>query len=52
MTELGLATITGFFGVGGGPRGVRAFGVYEPAKIPSASVPQEVVMLGGDTKAI
>jgi hypothetical protein len=50
--ELGLSTIPGFFGVGGGPRGGRAFGVYEPARIPAATVPQEVVMLGGGVKEI
>ncbi|MFP6563298.1 MAG: acyclic terpene utilization AtuA family protein [Myxococcota bacterium] len=48
VTELGLSTIPGFFGVGGGPRGGRPFGVYEPARIPAARVPQQVVLLGGE----
>ncbi|NRA07809.1 MAG: DUF1446 domain-containing protein [Myxococcales bacterium] len=52
MTELGLATIPGFFGVGGGPAGGRAFGVYEPACIPSDLVTQEVVILDGDTHQV
>jgi CheY-like chemotaxis protein len=52
MGELGLATIPGFFGVGGGPAGGRPFGVYEPACIPAASVPQEVVILGDGTHQV
>jgi hypothetical protein len=52
MMELALATIPGFFGVGGGPGEGRPFGVYEPATIPAATVPQEVVLLGGATHAI
>ncbi|MGE4653233.1 MAG: acyclic terpene utilization AtuA family protein [Myxococcota bacterium] len=52
MTELGLATIPGFFGVGGGPAGGRPFGVYEPACIPSDLVTQEVVILDGDTRQV
>src|SRR5262245_56102325 len=46
VTELGLATIPGFFGVGGGPGEGRPFGVYEPACVPAAIVPQEVVVAG------
>jgi len=52
MTELGLATIPGFFGVGGGPAGGRPFGVYEPACIPSDLVTQEVVVLGEDVHQV
>jgi len=52
VTELGLATIPGFFGVGGGPSAGRPFGVYEPALVPSEIVPQEVVLLGGSTKRV
>ncbi|MBW2229760.1 MAG: DUF1446 domain-containing protein [Deltaproteobacteria bacterium] len=52
MTELALATIPGFFGVGGGPGSGRAFGVYEPACVPAKIVPQEVVVLGGETHEI
>ncbi|MFP8877439.1 MAG: acyclic terpene utilization AtuA family protein, partial [Myxococcota bacterium] len=52
MTELGLATIPGFFGVGGGPAGGRPCGVYEPACIPSDLVTQEVVILDGDTRQV
>jgi hypothetical protein len=52
VTELGLATIPGFFGVGGGPASGRAYGVYEPACIPADVVPQEVVFLGGETRLV
>lgn len=52
VTELGLATIPGFFGVGGGPSAGRPFGVFEPALVPSEVVPQEVVLLGGSTKRV
>jgi hypothetical protein len=52
VTELGLATIPGFFGVGGGPSAGRPFGVYEPAQVPADLVPQEVVVLGGDVRAV
>jgi hypothetical protein len=52
VTELGLATIPGFFGVGGGPGEGRPYGVYEPACIAASLVPQEVVVLGGDTRQV
>jgi hypothetical protein len=52
MIELALASIPGFTSVGGGPAGGRPFGVYEPARIPAASVPQEVVILGGETHQV
>ena len=52
ITELGLATIPGFFGVGGGPGEGRPFGVYEPACVPAEVVPQEVVLLGGETREV
>ena len=49
VIELALASIPGFFGVGGGPGPGRPYGVYEPARIPAEAVPQEVVILGGKT---
>ncbi len=52
MTELALATIPGFFGVGGGPSGGRPFGVYEPARVPANAVPQEIVFIDGDSRQI
>ena len=52
MIELALASIPGFTSVGGGPGGGRPFGGYEPANSPAASVPQEVVMLGGETRTV
>jgi hypothetical protein len=52
MTELALATIPGFFGVGGGPAEGRPFGVYEPARVPANAVPQEIVFVGGETTRV
>jgi len=52
MIELALASIPGFTSVGGGPAGGRPFGVYEPARIPAGNVPQEVVILGGETHQV
>jgi len=47
MIEMALATIPGFFGVGSGPGEGRPYGVYRPARIDRAVVPQHVVVLGG-----
>ncbi len=52
VIEMALASIPGFFGVGGGPGAGRPFGVYEPARIPAEAVPQEVVILGGETHQV
>ena len=52
VIELGLATIPGFFGVGGGPSAGRPFGVYEAARVPAEAVPQEVVIVGGETTRV
>jgi hypothetical protein len=52
VIELALASIPGFFGVGGGPGDGRPFGVYEPACVPAEAVPQEVVLLGGETRRV
>jgi hypothetical protein len=52
MVELGLATVPGFFGVGGGPREGRPYGVYRPAVVPAGLVPQHVVILGGDRTVV
>ena len=45
--ELGLATIPGFTGLGGGGQQARPYGVYRPALVPAELVPQHVVVLGG-----
>jgi hypothetical protein len=45
MVELGLATIPGFFGLAGGPREARPYGVFRPALVPAELVPQHVVVL-------
>lgn len=52
VTELALATIPGFFGVGGGPSGARPYGVYRPARIPAELVPQVVEVLGGTRSVV
>ncbi|HEU0171283.1 MAG TPA: acyclic terpene utilization AtuA family protein [Acidimicrobiales bacterium] len=52
LVELGLATIPGFFGVGGGPREGRPYGVYRPAVVPAELMPQHVVVLGGDRTVV
>lgn len=48
LTELGLATIPGFFGVDTGRGGPKQFGVYRPALLPATEVRQWVVVLGGE----
>lgn len=45
--ELGLATIPGFTGLGGGGQQARPYGVYRPAVVPADLVPQHVAVLGG-----
>jgi hypothetical protein len=50
VNELGLATIPGFFGMGGSP--ARPYGVYTPAVIDPALVPQHVVFLDGPTTVV
>jgi len=52
VIELALASIPGFFGVGGGPGPGRPFGVMEPARIAPELVPQEVVLLGGESHEV
>ncbi len=52
VIELALASIPGFFGVGGGPGAGRPFGVMEAARIPAKMVPQEVVLLGGEPREV
>jgi hypothetical protein len=44
-----LASIPGMYGLGGGPSAASPFGVYRPAKIDAALVPQYVHLLGGGT---
>ena len=52
MIEMALATIPGFFGVGGGGQEARPYGVYRPGLVPAELVPQEVVILGGKRTVI
>ncbi len=50
--ELSLATIPGFFAIGGGGGQARPYGVYRPAVVPADLVPQHVVVLGGDRTVV
>ena len=52
VAELALSSTPGWFTLGGGPGPARAFGVYEPANVPANAVPQEVTILGGETRRI
>jgi hypothetical protein len=52
MIETALASIPGFFGLSGGPGEGRPYGVYEAALVPAELVPQEVVVLGGETRSV
>jgi len=50
IVELGLATIPGYTAVGGATG--KSFGVYEPARIAAVHVPQEVVIVAGETHEV
>ena len=50
MTQLALASIPGF--TGSGMSGARPYGVYTPATIDAALVPQHVVVLGGERTVV
>ena len=52
VAELALSSIPGYFGLSGGPAEAKPFGVYEPARVPAAVVPQEVVFVGGDLRRV
>ncbi len=52
LTETGLASIPGLFGVGGGPAPGSPYGVYTPALIPADVVPAQVSILGGATTVV
>ncbi|MEJ7799067.1 MAG: acyclic terpene utilization AtuA family protein [Ilumatobacter sp.] len=51
FTETALASIPGFYGLTGGPSAAAPFGVYRPALIDAALVPQ-YVHLGGATHQV
>ncbi len=51
FTETALASIPGFYGLTGGPSAAAPFGVYRPALIDAALVPQ-YVHLGGATHEV
>jgi hypothetical protein len=46
--EIALATIPGYFPLGGAPSDAAEFGVYRPALVPAASVPQHVHLIDDD----
>ncbi len=50
--ELALATIPGYFGVGGGGGEAKPYGVFLPAVVPAELVPQHVVVLGGERSVV
>jgi len=52
MIELALASIPGFFAVGGGPGPGRPFGVYEAARVAAERVPQEVELRGEGAREV
>ena len=52
VIELALASVPGFFSVGGGPGPGRPYGVYRPAVVPAELVPQHVVVLGGERSVV
>ena len=51
MNELALATIPGMFSPGSAAR-PRAFGIYRPATVPAAVVPQYVTFLDGERTVV
>jgi hypothetical protein len=51
MNDLALASIPGFFGLGGGGLG-KPFGVHTSGLVPRDLVPQHVVVLGGDRTVV
>jgi hypothetical protein len=52
LTETGLASIPGLFGIGGGPAPGSPYGVYTPALVPADVVPSHVSLLGGSTTVV
>jgi len=52
VVEIALATVPGFFIPGASPSKGSAFGVYRPALVPSALVPQYVTVLGGERTTV
>ncbi|MCP3990990.1 MAG: DUF1446 domain-containing protein [Actinomycetia bacterium] len=52
LTETGLASIPGLFGIGGGPAPGSPYGVYTPALVPADLVPSHVTMLDGASTVV
>ena len=51
VNELGLATIPGMFGVGGGGA-AKPFGIHWPTLIPSSLMPQHVIFTNGERSIV
>jgi hypothetical protein len=51
FVETALSSIPGLYGLSGAPGGATAFGVYRPASVDAALVPQSV-HIGGDVRRI
>lgn len=51
LTEIGLASIPGLYGVGSGPSGGAQYGVYRPAVVPADLVPS-YVHIDGETTVV
>ena len=52
VIEMALASVPGFFSVGGGPGPGRPYGVFRPALVPAELVPQHVAVLGGERTVV
>ena len=52
LTEIGLASIPGLYGVGAGPSAGTPYGVYRPALVPAELVPSHVHLLGAPTTVV
>ncbi len=51
FVHTGLASIPGLYGLGGGPSGARAFGVYRPGAVDAGAVPARVT-IGGEVTTV
>ena len=50
--SIALATVPGFFNLGPAPSGASPYGVFRPAVVPAALVPQYVTILGDATTLV
>lgn len=52
LTEIGLASIPGLYGVGSGPSAGSPYGVYRPAVVPAELVPNHVHVAGKEVTVV